>query len=84
MFNNKFKPQYNETIKSLQFHKLMRQANESTEKWIGRIRVAAIKCNYKELDRQLREQFIYGINDSDMLAETIRELTTTDENTLGN
>ena len=46
--NNKFKPQYNETIKSLQFHKLGRQMNENAEEWMGRHRLAAVECNYKE------------------------------------
>ena len=36
----------------------------------------------KELDRQFKGQFIHGLNDSDMLAEIIRELTKTDENML--
>ena len=47
MLNNKFKPQYNETIKS-KMCKLLRQTNENTEEWMGRIRVAATECNYKE------------------------------------
>ena len=50
MLNSKFKPQYNDTIKSLQLCKLMRQANENTEEWMGRIRVVATELDYKELD----------------------------------
>ena len=46
----KFKPQYNETIKSLQFSKLIRQSNESVEEWMGRLRTAVVKCSYKETD----------------------------------
>ena len=42
----------------------------------------AIECNYKEVDRQLKEQFIHRLNDSEMLAEVIRELTKSDENTM--
>ena len=61
--NTKFKPQYNETIKSLQFYKLIMQSNESMEEWMGRLRTAAVICNYKEIDRQLKEQFIHGLND---------------------
>ena len=53
MFSNKFKLQYNETIKSLLFHKFVRQHDENAEEWIGRLRIAAIECNYKETDRQL-------------------------------
>ena len=30
---------------------------------------------YKEIDRQLKEQFIHGLNDKIMLDEIIRELT---------
>ena len=34
---NKFKPQYNETIKSLQFRKLYRYEDENVEEWMGRL-----------------------------------------------
>ena len=51
ILNRKFKPQYKETIKSLQFHKLMRQSNESVEEWNGRLRTAAVKCNYKKIGK---------------------------------
>ena len=49
IFNNKFKPQCNETIVSAQFCSLTMQTNENTEGWIGRIRVVVIECTYKEL-----------------------------------
>ena len=42
---------------------------------MGRLRVAASECNYKECDRQLKEQFIHGLGDKDMLDEIIKELT---------
>ena len=32
------------------------------------------ECNYKEIDCQLKEQFIHGLNDKNMLDEVIREL----------
>ena len=41
--NNKFKPQYNETIKSLQFHKLGRQMNKNSEEWMGKLRLATVE-----------------------------------------
>ena len=78
--NRKFKPQDNKTIKSLQFCKLIRQSNESAEEWMGRLRKAVVKCSYKEIDRQLKEQFIHGLNDEEMLVEIIRELTKCEEN----
>ena len=31
--------------------------------------------NYQEIDRQLKEQFIHGLNNTEMLGEIIRELT---------
>ena len=70
----KFKPQFNETIKSLQFRKLYRFEGESAEEWMGRLRIAAAECNYKEIDRQLKEQFIHGLNDKTILDEVVREL----------
>ena len=43
---------------------------------MGRLHVVAAECNYRELDRQLKEKFIHRLNDKLMLDEIIRELTT--------
>ena len=66
MLATKFKPQFNQTIKLWQFRKLYRLEGESTEEWMGRLWIALIKCNYKEVDRQLKEQFIHGLNDKEL------------------
>ena len=71
--SNKFKPQYNETIKSLQFRKLYWYDEENVEEWMGRLFVAALECNYQEVNRQLKEQFIHGLNDKYMLEEIINK-----------
>ena len=73
--STKFKPQFNETIKLLQFRKLYRFKGKSTEEWMGKLRIAVAECNYKEIDRQLKQQFIHGLNDKAMLDEVVRELT---------
>ena len=44
---------------------------------MGRLRLATGECSYQEIDRQIKDQFIYGLNDTDMLAEIIRQLTKT-------
>ena len=44
-----------------------------------RLRLAAVECNYKEIDKQLNEQFVHGLYDNDMLVEIIREPTKTEE-----
>ena len=75
MLTTKFKSQYNETVKTLQFRKLYRLENKSAEKWMGRLHMAVAECNYRELDRQLKEQFIHGLNNKCMLDEIKRELT---------
>ena len=63
------------TIKSPQFHKLSTQTKENAEEWMSRLRLAAVEFNYREVDRQLKEQFIHGLNSNDMLAGIISELT---------
>ena len=45
--------------------------------WRGRLHIAAVECNYQEIDRQLKEQFIDGLNDKHMLEEIIKEITAT-------
>ena len=64
--SSKFRPQFKETIKSLQLRKLCRNDGENVEEWIGRLRLTVAECNYQELDRQLKEQFVHGLNDKDM------------------
>ena len=71
----KFKPQFNETIKSLQFRKSYRFEGKSAEEWMGRLHMMMAECSYREVDQQLKEQFIHGLNDKVMLEEVIRELT---------
>ena len=80
ILNTKFTLQYNETIKLLQFYNLVRWHNESMEEWMGSLRTTAMECIYKEVDRQLKEQFIHGLNDSAMITDIIREFTKSAEN----
>ena len=65
-------------IKLLQFRKLYWHDEENVEEWMGRLHVAAVECNYQEVNRQLKEQLIYGLNDKHMLEEIIKELTATE------
>ena len=62
--NEEFRPQYNETILSLQYCKLSREEYDIAEKWMGRLRIKLNKYDYIEFDRCLKEQFINGINDN--------------------
>ena len=71
------KSQYNETMKSLQFCKLGRQMNKNAGEWMGRLRLTVVECNFKEKDRQLKEKFIHGLNDNEMLVEILRKVTKT-------
>ena len=58
----KFWPQFNEMIKLLQFRELCRVEVERAYEWMGCLCMAAAECGYKETDRQLKEQFIPGLN----------------------
>ena len=44
---------------------------------MGMLCVTAVECNYQEIDRQFKEQFIHSLNDKHMLEEIIKELTVT-------
>ena len=47
------------------------------EEWMGRLCIVVVECNYQEVDRQLKEQFIHSLNNKHMLEEIIKELTAT-------
>ena len=53
MVATKFRPQFNKTIKSLQYRKLCRFKGESAEERMGRLCVATAECNYREVDQEL-------------------------------
>ena len=42
--------------------------------------MTVVECNYREIDQQLKEQFIHGLSNKIMLDEVIRELTTKNNN----
>ena len=42
---------------------------------MDRLWLSAVECNYQEIDRQWKEQFIHRLNDMDMLGKIIRDLT---------
>ena len=74
---SKFKKQFKETRKSLEFWKLCIKDGENTEEWL---QLTAEECNYQEPDRKLKDPFIHQLNDKEMLGEIIKELTTTKRN----
>ena len=41
---------------------------------MSHLRIKSNECNYREHDRQLKEQFINGINNEMMAAKIIKEL----------
>ena len=47
---------------------------------MGRLHITAVECDYHEVDRQPKEQFIHGLNDKHMLGEIIQELMATNNN----
>ena len=74
------KLQYSETIKLLQLWKQLGKGNENTEEWMGILWLEVVEYNYMEVDRQLKEQLIYRLNVTKMLAELISELTKIEKN----
>ena len=43
--------------------------------WFSHLRIKAYECEFKEQDGRLKEQIVNNVNDNDMIAEIIRELT---------
>ena len=62
---DKHRPKPNKTILLLQYCKLSRNNDDRIEDWIGRLKVVAADCKYKETDGHLKEK---NINDLMMMA----------------
>ena len=79
--SKKFKPQYNETKKSLQFHKLVRKHNKNTERMDGQRQTSNSSYGMQlSSGEQLKVQFIHGLNEHGLMVEIIKELIKTEEN----
>ena len=56
----------------IQYFKLITGENESAEEWMGHLGFTAKECEYETCDRWLKEQYISGIYDGDMMTKIIR------------
>ena len=74
VLKEKFRPQHNEMILSIQYCKLYRKVYESAEEWMGKLCIRATEYNYTEHDRKLKEQFINGIDNEEITKKIIKEL----------
>ena len=74
VLHSKFKLWHNRIIPSLQYHRLHKKDNEMAQKWMGRLRLEATECKYKEYDALLTEQSINGLNDNGMVDEILKEV----------
>ena len=54
---------------------LRRKNHEPNQEWIGKWHFKAIDCKYKEYERRLKEQFSNGLDDKNIIAEIMKELT---------
>ena len=61
VLKEKFMPHHNKMILSVQYCKLHKKENESTQKCMGRLCINTAECNYKEHDRH-RWSKIYTTN----------------------
>ena len=49
-----FRLKDNETKLSLIYCKLDKQGDDTANEWMGRLRIKATECKYKEMDRKLK------------------------------
>ena len=61
--DDKFQPQHNETIFSLQYFLINQGTNENAKKGISLLRIKENKYGYKEKDRRLKQQIFKNIYD---------------------
>ena len=75
MLKENFRLQHKEMILSLQYCRVNSKDNECTWERMVTLCIMAGECSYKGYDRRLKEQFINGIDNEDMIKEIIKELT---------
>lgn len=64
--NDHFHPKPNEIIQSYKFHTRHQEEGEKMRDYIAQLRKLSIDCNFKDLDRTLRDRLVCGIRDKEV------------------
>ena len=51
------------------------RGHEAVQELMGRLQITDTFCKYKEYDTRLKEQFINGLDNKNIIEEVIKELT---------
>lgn len=74
-FEARFKPEHNEMLSEFQFRHIMRDARQSSDEYMATLKNKARECNFALAeDRNIKSQFIIGINDRDMQNKLLEEI----------
>ena len=60
------RPECNEIVASKKFKERMQKTGETITDFITDLILLVKDCNYVDEDRQIRDQFVYGINDEEL------------------
>lgn len=82
-FEARFRPEHNEMLSEFQFRHITRSVSQSSDEYMAMVRNKARECNFAQAeDRNVKSQFIIGINDKEMqnkLLEDVKLTSTVEE-----
>ncbi|XP_052758388.1 uncharacterized protein K02A2.6-like [Galleria mellonella] len=77
-----YEPEINEILQTEKFHKRHQLQNESVQDFVAAISLLAVKCNFSDLQRQLRDRLVLGVCDIRLKRELLKTEKLTYESAL--
>ncbi|XP_059045041.1 uncharacterized protein LOC131840867 [Achroia grisella] len=77
-----YEQEINEILQTEKFHKRHELQSESIQDFVEAISLLAVKCNFSDLQRQLRDRLVLGVNDVRLKRELLRTKDLTYESAL--
>ncbi|KAI5639198.1 hypothetical protein NE865_08263 [Phthorimaea operculella] len=66
LLDSHFHPKPNEIVESFKFHTRNQEQNEKIRDYLACLRKLSIHCNFKDIDRTLRDRLVCGILDKEL------------------
>lgn len=71
--DNHFHPQLNEIVESFKFHSRNQEESEKVRDYIANLRKLSIHCNFKDIERTLRDRLVCGIRDKEVQRKMLQQ-----------
>ena len=73
-----FRPQFNQTLVHFKFRNMKQKISQTCDSDMSQLRLALLECKYKNDADELKDQFIFGIENKEIQDHLLGEISESD------